>query len=266
MAHSHHPARQRRTPISAEGDPVIRRFPEKVGPYMGFAVAVVFPLTSLLFRRRWHGLEHIPDHGPAIVAVNHVSYADPLIFGRFVWDAGRIPRYLAKSSLFELPFPLGRIMTGAGQIPVHRGAADAAQSLRGAVDALGRGELVLIYPEGTVTRDPGFWPMRGKTGVARLALLAPDVPVVPVGQWGAQAFLDVYHRRFRPLPRTRITISAGKPVDLSDFAGAEPTAEVLEAMTDRIMRAVRDQVAFVRGEAAPEAFHVHRTDRPERPR
>lgn len=240
---------------------VVRRVREKVGPYMGFAVAVVYPLTSLLFRRRWHGLDNVPDHGPAIVAVNHLSYADPLIFGRFVWDAGRIPRYLAKSSLFELPFPLGRIMTGAGQIPVHRGAADAALSLQAAVDALGRGELVLIYPEGTVTRDPGFWPMRGKTGVSRLALLAPGVPVIPVGQWGAQNFLDVYHRRFRPLPRKRITVSAGEPVDLSEFTGAQPSAEVLEAMTDRIMRAVRDQVAFVRGEEAPAAFYVHHSER-----
>jgi 1-acyl-sn-glycerol-3-phosphate acyltransferase len=221
---------------------------------MRLAVVLIYPLVSLLFRRRWIGLERIPATGPAIVAVNHVSYADPLIFARFIWDAGRVPRFLAKASLFTLPFPLGRIVTGAGQIPVHRETADAAQALQGAVEALGRGEVVLIYPEGTVTRDPGFWPMEAKTGVARLALLAPGVPVVPVGQWGAHRFLNVYARRFRPLPRKPITIAAGEPVDLSDFAGSEPTSAVLHQMTDRIMVSIRDLVADIRGEQPPAEF------------
>jgi 1-acyl-sn-glycerol-3-phosphate acyltransferase len=222
---------------------------------MRFAVIVVYPLISLLFRRRWVGLDRIPATGPAIVAVNHISYADPLVFARFVWDAGRVPRYLAKASLFTLPFPLGRIVTGAGQIPVHRDTADASQALQGAVDALRRGEVVLIYPEGTVTRDPEFWPMQAKTGVARLALLAPGVPVVPVGQWGAQHFLDVYSRRFRPFPRKRVTVCAGAPVDLSDFAGSQPSSAVLHEMTDRIMVSIRDLVAGIRGEQPPAEFY-----------
>lgn len=221
---------------------------------MRLAVLLVYPLVSLLFRRRWIGLDRIPATGPAIVAVNHVSYADPLIFARFIWDAGRVPRFLAKASLFTLPFPLGRIVTGAGQIPVHRETADAAQALQAAVEALGRGEAVLIYPEGTVTRDPDFWPMEAKTGVARLALLAPGVPVVPVGQWGAHRFLDVYGRRFRPLPRKRITIAAGPPVDLSDFAGSTPSSEVLHQMTDRIMVAIQGLVAEIRDEQPPAEF------------
>ncbi|HEV2885926.1 MAG TPA: lysophospholipid acyltransferase family protein [Jatrophihabitans sp.] len=222
---------------------------------MRFAVVLVYPLVTLLFRRRWAGLDRIPATGPAIVAVNHISYADPLIFARFIWDAGRVPRYLAKASLFTLPFPLGRIVTGAGQIPVHRDTLDAAQALQGAVEALGRGEVVLIYPEGTVTRDPDFWPMQAKTGVARLALLAPGVPVIPVGQWGAQYFLDVYARRFRPWPRKRITISAGPPVDLSDFAGTAPDSRALRQMTDRIMVAIRDLVAEIRDEEPPAEFY-----------
>jgi 1-acyl-sn-glycerol-3-phosphate acyltransferase len=77
---------------------------------------------------------------------------------------------------------------------VYRGTADANQALAAAVKALQRGEIVLVYPEGTVTRDPQFWPMQAKSGVARLALLAPDVPVIPVGQWGSQYFLEFYAR------------------------------------------------------------------------
>ncbi len=228
---------------------------------MRLAVILVYPLITLLFRRRWLGAERIPATGPAIVAVNHVSYADPLVFGRFIWDAGRIPRYLAKSSLFTLPFPLGRIVTGAGQIPVHRGTTNAATALDAAVAALGRGEMVLIYPEGTVTRDPDFWPMQAKTGVARLALLAPGVPVIPVGQWGSQHFLDVYRRRFRPLPRKRVTVSVGEPVDLAGYRNQPPSAEVLHELTDLIMRAVSQQVATIRGLPAPEEFYQRPADR-----
>lgn len=231
------------------------RHTEKAGPYMRLAVILVYPLITLLFKRRWRFIERIPARGPAIVAVNHISYADPLVFGRFIWDAGRIPRYLAKSSLFTLPFPLGKIVTGAGQIPVHRGTADASEALKGAVAALGRGEMVLIYPEGTVTRDPDFWPMQAKTGVARLAMLAPGVPVIPVGQWGSQYFLDYYRKKLRPFPRKRVTVSVGPPVDLAEFADQPPTTEVLHEMTDKIMRAVREQVAAIRGVPAPADFY-----------
>jgi 1-acyl-sn-glycerol-3-phosphate acyltransferase len=225
-----------------------------VGPYMRLAWFVLYPLTVLLFKVRWRGLDRIPKSGGAIVAVNHVSYADPIVFGRFIWDAGRVPRYLAKASLFDAPFPIRQVLKGSGQIPVHRGTVNAGEALQAAVDALRQGQVVLIYPEGTVTRDPDFWPMQAKTGIARLALMVPEVPVIPVGQWGAQNFLDVYHKKFRPLPRTAVSASAGEPVDLSDFAGRSPTREVLQAITERIMVAVRNEVADLRGEQAPEAF------------
>lgn len=225
------------------------------GAWLRFCVIVVYPLTSLAFRRRWIRPDRIPADGPAIIAVNHISYADPFVLARFVWDCGRNPRYLAKASLFTIPVA-GRIVRGAGQIPVHRGTADADHALKDAVEALGRGEMVLIYPEGTVTRDPDFWPMRAKTGIARLALLAPGVPVIPVGQWGAQQFLNFYAKRFRPFPRKQVIVAAGEPVDLSRFAGSAPTADVLHEMTDTIMAAVRDQVADIRGQHPPDRFYV----------
>ena len=227
---------------------------DTIGPYMRLLWFLLYPLTMLLFKVRWRGLDRIPKSGGAIVAVNHVSYADPIVFGRFVWDAGRVPRYLAKASLFSAPFPIRQLLRGSGQIPVHRGSVNAGEALQAAVDALREGKLVLIYPEGTVTRDPDFWPMQAKTGIARLALMVPEAPVIPVGQWGAQNFLDVYHKKFRPLPRTEVSASAGEQVDLSDFAGQQPSRDVLQAITERIMVAVRNEVAELRGEPAPEAF------------
>jgi 1-acyl-sn-glycerol-3-phosphate acyltransferase len=216
-------------------------------------VVVIWPLVGMVFKLRLRNLERMPASGGVIVATNHVSYADPLVFARFVWDAGRVPRFLIKDSLFRVFF-VGRVMRGAKQIPVSRGSADAERSLRSAVEALGRGECVCIYPEGTVTRDPDFWPMIGRTGVARLALSA-DVPVVPVAQWGPQHAVDVYRKRFRLLPRKEAWCVVGEPVDLSAYRGRPLTAELLREVTDLIMRAVRDELAQVRGETPPAEFY-----------
>jgi 1-acyl-sn-glycerol-3-phosphate acyltransferase len=210
------------------------------------------PLDGLLFKLRWGGLEHVPKAGGALLVANHVSYFDPVTFVRFVWDAGRIPRILVKSSLFAHPI-VGPVVRGARQIPVERNSAAAKDSLTAAAQALRDGEAVCIYPEGTVTRDPDWWPMRSRTGVARLALSA-DVPVIPIAQWGPQFFYDKYNHRFRPLPRKTVRTVAGPPVDLSRYRGREVTGELLREVTDVIMGAVREQLADIRGEAPPVEF------------
>jgi 1-acyl-sn-glycerol-3-phosphate acyltransferase len=222
----------------------------RAGFWIRLCVVVLYPLNSALFRIRWHHLDRIPARGGVILAVNHNSYADTIFMARCVWQAGRIPRFLIKSGVFSKPV-IGRAMTGARQIPVYRASADAALSLQDAKTALDDGECVIIYPEGTLTSDPDWWPMRGKTGVARLALMAPDAPVVPVGQYGTQFTLDSRRRRFRPFPRKTASASVGAPVDLSAYRGRAPSAELLRAVTDDIMAAVTVQVAAVRGEQRP---------------
>ena len=104
---------------------------------------------------------------------------------------------------------------------------------------------MIIYPEGTITRTPDYSPMQGKTGVARLALACPDVPLIPIGQWGAHRTLG-RGGRFRPLPRHRHEASVGRPVDLSRYRAQEPTAELLREVTDVVMAAVSAQVDEVR--------------------
>ena len=223
---------------------------EKSSPWLRFIVAVLYLPMSALFKLRWRGVENVPAAGPAILVINHVSYADPLVVARYVYDAGRAPRFLAKRSLFDTPV-VGAAFRGTGQIPVDRGTSLARQSLEGAVAALRRGEIVIVYPEGTVTRDPNWWPMVGRTGAARLALLAPDVPVIPAAQWGAQFAVDVYGKRYRPLPRKEVTVIAGPALDLSRFQGAEPSAETLREMTDVMMRAICELVGALRAEKPP---------------
>jgi 1-acyl-sn-glycerol-3-phosphate acyltransferase len=160
---------------------------------------------------------------------------------------------MIKAGVFGWPI-IGYMMKGSGQIPVYRGTADASQSLREAVAALERGEAVVIYPEGTTTKDPDNWPMLAKTGVARLVLLSPETPVVPIGQWGPHRMGGFSVKR---LGRRRTSYaSVGAPLDLSRYRGKEPTGEVLREITDEIMSAVRQEVAELRGESAPAEFWV----------
>ena len=97
-------------------------------------------------------------------------------------------------------FAVGAAMRGMGHIPVKRGTTDARQSFDAAVQALEAGGMIVLHPEGTVTRDPDGWPMIGKTGAARLALLAPDVPVIPIAQWGVQKQIDLYAQEGQAVP------------------------------------------------------------------
>jgi len=230
----------------------VRRKRPKLGYWLWLGWLISIPPTTALFRRTWRGIEHIPERGPAIIALNHVSHVDPLLAIRFVYEAGRIPRILAKSSLFSI-FLFGTVLRRNKQIPVYRGSTVAGDSLREAEAALAAGDAVVIYPEGTVTRDPDWWPMRSMTGAARLALTT-GAPVIPVAQWGAQFSVDWYARRFRLFPRKRVVFQAGPPVDLSAYRDRPVTAALLREATDTIMRAVRDELADVRGEPAPEAF------------
>jgi 1-acyl-sn-glycerol-3-phosphate acyltransferase len=221
----------------------------RIGFWYRFAVSILRPPVVLLTRREWHGAEHLPQTGGVIVCTNHISYFDPLAFGLFVFDHGREPRYLAKSGLFHIPF-VGRVLRGAGQIPVYRESASASQAYSAAVQAVREGGCVAIYPEATVTREPRLWPMVGKTGAARIAL-ETGAPVVPVAQWGAQEVLAPYARLPRFLPRKTMHVRAGPPVDLSDLAGAEVDGEVLREVTERIMAAITCLLEEIRGEPAP---------------
>jgi len=138
---------------------------------------------------------------------------------------------------------------------VHRRTRNAAASLADAEAAVAAGEVVIIFPEGTCTRDPQGWPMASKTGVARLAL-ASDVPVIPVAHWGAHRILRYGSKRPHLFPRKRVQVIAGPAVDLSAYRGVEPTNDVLREVTDLLMTRVKELLGELRGEAPPESFYV----------
>ena len=122
---------------------------------------------------------------------------------------------------------------------------------------------MVVYPEGTITRDPGLWPMTGKSGAARIAL-ATGCPVVPVGQWGAQHLLAPYAKKPDLFPRKTVTMKVGDPVDLTDLLALPPSTAVTQQATDRIMAAITALVEDVRGETAPaERFDMRKAGVPE---
>jgi len=216
---------------------------------VNFVAAVVKPTASLMTKRTWIDGEKIPATGGCLLVVNHISHVDPLLTAFFVWDHGRIPRYLAKSELFRTKF-VGRVLSSANQIPVERLSKSAIGAYDAAVKAVNDGECVVVYPEGTLTRDPGLWPMTGKSGAARIAL-ATGVPVIPVAHWGAQEMLYPYSSKLDLLPRKHITMLVGDPLPLDDLRARPQTPQVVNDTTDRIMSALANLVGELRGEEPP---------------
>lgn len=226
---------------------------EKGGPWIKLCAAVFYPLTYLLGKPTAQGLANIPKQGGALLVMNHVSHLDPIYDAVFTHRAKRVPRFMAKNTLWKVPV-VGKVLAGAGQIPVYRGTADAQQSLAAAEQALRDGKIVIIYPEGTISKDPESWPMHARTGVARL-VLGSEAPVIPIARFGTQRVWNGYTKKFRPLPRKRIDFVVGEPVDVSAFRGKEQEPAVLREITDLVMRRVRDLVSDIRGEPAPAEFY-----------
>lgn len=215
------------------------------------AVALLWAPMMLLTKRQWHGTEKLEgDGGGIIIVTNHLSWFDPLAIALVLWNSDRPPRFLAKESVFRVPV-MGAVITSAGQIKVYRETADAVDAVRDAIAAVNDGQCVVVYPEGTITRDPDLWPMSGKTGAARIAL-ATRRPVFPVAMWGPQEVMRPYRKEFRILPRKTMRIRVGDPVDLSDFYGREMDADTLHDASDRIMDALTDELAAIRQEPVPK--------------
>lgn len=219
-------------------------------------------LLPALARLDWDDAAALPRTGGVVVCPNHISNADPPFVGHYLVWSGRWPRFLVKASLFGAPV-VGALARATGQIPVQRRSARAADALGAARAAVASGACVVVYPEGTVTHDPDAWPMTGHAGAARLAL-ATGVPVLPLAQWGANAFFDRWRVGVPRLwPRPRVTMRLGLPVPLDDLRprpGDEPDADAVAEATRRIMAALTAGVEAIRGARAPERRYDLRRD------
>src|SRR5690625_2067115 len=223
-----------------------------------FAAALIRPMLSAAMRRDWRGSEHLPEQGGFIAAGNHLTNLDALVFAHFLYDHGAAPRFMAKHSLFDVPV-LGWALRATGQIPVRRNTASAREALEPARVALGEGLCVGVFPEGTFTRDPDLWPMTARPGVARLAL-ATRVPVVPSALWGVQDVLARYGKVPHLVPRRTVHVQAGPPVLLDDLYDRPTDPEVLREATARVMAAITEQLAGLRGAEPPPRVYDTRRD------
>lgn len=212
--------------------------------------AIVVPATGWFAKIEISGEEHLPAEGPYVLAPNHYSEFDPLILAVATWRLGRAPRFMAKESLFRVPV-LGAALRATGMVPVARAASAAAarQTIDQAVALVEHGRGVIVYPEGSLTRDPDMWPMRGKTGAVRLAL-AGDIPVIPAATWGVQQIMPRYGKLRVFPPRRRVQVLLGPAVDLSAWRG-QSTPGALTAATDAVMADVSTLLGRLRDETPP---------------
>lgn len=236
--------------MTSDGSPRRRPGRSEKGVVAHIVALVIVPFLRLVGRYRFTGAEKIPRTGSFILAANHYSHLDPLVVAYILWKHGRMPRFLAKESLFRVPV-LGFVLRATGQIPVHREAARGnTDPLAAAGNLVERGHAVIIYPEGTLTREPDLWPMRGKTGAIRAALKY-DIPVIPVAHWGVQEILPRYAKRLRVFPRRTVHIAIGDPVELSALRGRDLDAATLTEGTALIMTEVTRLLATLRPGPAP---------------
>ncbi|MEE2528788.1 lysophospholipid acyltransferase family protein [Pseudarthrobacter sp. J75] len=210
--------------------------------------AVARTLLNAMMNRKWEGTEKLPSGG-FIATPNHCTEIDPIVVGHMLYNQKRAPHFLAKGGLFKVPV-LRWILNATKQIPVERSTAGANRSLQLAQEIVQEGGAIIIYPEGTLTRDPDLWPMKGHTGAARLALEA-GIPVVPIAHWGAHELFPRYAKRFNLFPRKTSRILVGEPVDLSAFADRPLDKTTLTEATEVIMDAITALLAELRQETPP---------------
>ncbi|WP_448810344.1 lysophospholipid acyltransferase family protein [Agromyces bauzanensis] len=210
---------------------------------------IILPVMNLAIRFRFHHAERMPQSGAFVLAPNHYSEIDPVVIGVASWKLGRAPRFLAKASLFKNPV-LAWILRTSGQIPVERAGSRSHAALRAAEELVEKGRMVVVYPEGSLTRDPDLWPMRGKTGAVRIAL-ERDIPIIPVAHWGAQALLPRYGKKLSLFPRKTIHVAIGEPLDLAAYRGKPLDQATLLKATGELMNAIAALLSELRGEPAP---------------
>lgn len=215
---------------------------------------IVLPIFGAMVKLRIRDGSRLPLQGPFIISPNHYSEIDPIVMGVVVWKLRRTPRFLAKASLFRVP-ALGWLLRFTGQIPVEREAsARLGEPLVAAKLLTDRGQGVIVYPEGTLTKDPELWPMQGKSGAVRMAL-EQNIPLYPAAHWGTQNWMGRYAKKIRLFPRTTIDAVVGEPFDLSAYQNKPLTRELLQGATEELMKEIAALVGSLRGESPPATLH-----------
>lgn len=207
----------------------------KRNPVYAAAVGTSLSMFSLL---RWNirvtGAEYVPRVGPAVLATNHISYLDFIFAGYGARQKGRRVRFVAKAEVFDNP-RVGPLMRGMRHIRVERGG-DTEATMREVSRALAEGDVVGMFPEGTISRS--FVPLTGRPGAARMAL-ENGVPLIPGAVWGTQRIFTK-GREFTAARGTAVSIDLGPPVaytpDEDPMAVHERLMAAIGELVDRAQR------------------------------
>lgn len=191
-------------------------------PPVVLTAKTAFKLLGLRFQMS--GTEHIPRSGPALLAVNHVSYLDFIFAGFAAQPAKRLVRFMAKKEIFDHSVG-GPVMRSLHHIEVDRG--EGLASYQEGLRYLRMGEIVGIFPEATISRS--FEIKELKTGATRMAAEA-GVPLIPVIVWGTQRIMTKDHPKDFSRGKT-IAISVGAPLRPHGDDPVADTAELHDAMS-----------------------------------
>lgn len=212
---------------------------------------ILRPIVRALYRVEVKGIENVPKTGAYVLGANHVTYLDALAVAYLVYfKLHRTPHFLAKGNLFKAPV-IGSILLGVEQVPVYRGGHTNREPMDAANAMLQNGRVIAIFPEGTLTREPDGWPMRGKIGALRMAL-ENDVPFIPMAQWGTEAVLPTYSRKLRPKPWHKVRMIIGEELDLSAYRGRKLSNQEYIDVTELAMKAITKLTEELRGGKAPK--------------
>ncbi len=225
------------TATMGKGPALLQRTVTRIRSALGFAL--IWVLSAVLHGVRFTHSATIPRSGPVLIVANHLSTTEAFALARLTIGHRRFPHFLVKAEVFGWPV-VGSLARACRQIPVRRESTAAASALEPAAAELAKGHVVVMYPEGRTTRNSDLRPGPAKTGVARLALGHPDVPVVPVGMWGPRPGpAHIWHRHLA-------TMLVGEPVDLSPWTARTDQQAQREA-TDAVMAAITVLVEELRG-------------------
>ena len=222
----------------------------EITPPMRILAHFLRPWVRLLYKVEVTGKENLPKSGGYVLAANHVTQLDALAVAYMMYfRLHRAPHFLAKEGLFNTPI-VGPVLLACGQIPVFRSGRKNSDPMESAYEVLNAGHVIGIFPEGTLTREPDQWPMRGKTGAIRIAL-ETGVPIVPVGQWGTEKVMGTYSSKIFPKPWHKVRMIIGKPIDVSAWKGKKISTEELVQLSDQVMVEITKLVEQLRGAKAP---------------
>lgn len=215
-----------------------------------WVAGILGPIVRLMFRVEVKGMENVPKTGAYVLGANHVTYLDALAVAYMVYfKLRRLPHFLAKGNLFKAPV-IGDILLSVEQVPVYRGGHTNREPMEAANAMLQAGRVITIFPEGTLTREPDGWPMRGKVGALKLAI-ENNVPFIPMAQWGSEQVLATYSKKLRPKPWHPVRMIIGKPLDLSAYQGKKISNADYTEITELAMKSITALVEELRGEKAP---------------